>query len=124
MKPRKFLEFFATLVFSLILIACSKPDPTIILGNWRTDSFVLESLKLPLAANFEVTRSRLILKTDQGATVQEFPLSRIRAEGDKIELEFQGGLGLSLEFTVEDSNNIYFKIPFIGTKVIFKKRSA
>ena len=49
------------LVLLLLLVACSKPDPTIILGNWRAESFTIDSLKLPIAPSFEVTRNEMIL---------------------------------------------------------------
>lgn len=124
MSLRDITRLFVSLVLAVMVTACSKPDPSLILGSWRAESFAFESLKLPLTANFEVTRNNLILKTEDGAPVQEFPLSKIRAEGDTIELELKGGLGISLKFTVEDTNSIYFKIPIIGTKVIFKRRAT
>ena len=62
------LTRFWGLALILLLVACSaKPDPTIILGNWRAESFTIDSLKLPIAPSFEVTRNDLILKSPKPA---------------------------------------------------------
>ena len=110
-----------TLAVSCTLMACTRPDPTIILGKWRADSFALESLKLPIAPNFEVTRNQLILKSPDGSLVQALALSEIRAERDSIELEIKDALGISLVFTVEGPNRIHFKVPFVGTNISYSR---
>jgi hypothetical protein len=113
----------AGLILALLLAGCSRPDPTVILGNWKADSFAIEGLKVPIAPNFEVTRNQLILKSPDGTPVQALALAQIRAESDKIELEFKDGLGISLEFTVERADRVHFKMPFIGTNIAYSKQS-
>lgn len=116
-------SFLAAILLAIggVLAACSRPDPTVILGNWRADSFAIEGLKVPLAPNFEVTRSQLILKTPDGVPLQALPLSQIRADGDTIELEFKDGLGVSLVFKVERANRVHFKVPLIGVDIAYSK---
>lgn len=106
---------------SVMLAACSKPDPTVILGKWKADSFALDSLKIPLAPNIEVTRSQLILEAPDGSHLQAFDLSAIRADKDGIELELKDGLGMSLAFKVESASRIHFRVPFVGTDIAFSK---
>lgn len=105
-----------------MLIACSKPDPTIILGKWKADSFANESLKIPIAPNIEVTRNQLILRTPDGTSIQSLALSAIRAEKDSIELEVKDALGISLIFTVESPSRIHFKVPFVGADITYFKQ--
>lgn len=99
------------LMVMLSLSGCGKPDPTVILGNWRAESFKLESLKLPIAPSFEVTRNELILKSPDGVPFQKLPLAAIRAKGQTIELEFQNGFGVSVEFVVDSRDRVHFKVP-------------
>ena len=110
-------------VFALVLAiaGCSKPDPTIILGSWRAQSFQLESLKLPISPSFEVTRNELILKSPDGVLVQKIPLNAIRAEGKNIELEFKNGFGVSVEFIVESRDRIHFIVPIVAFDVAYDR---
>jgi hypothetical protein len=104
------------------LASCSQPDPTIILGKWKADAFALEGLRIPLAPDFEVTRSQLILRSPDGTALQSLALARITAAGDTIELEFKDGLGISLAFTVERSDRVHFKVPLLGTDIAYSKQ--
>ena len=104
-----------------MLAACSTPDPTIILGRWRADSFAFESIKIPIAPNIEVTRNQVILRAPDGSIVQGLALSAIRAEKDNIELELKDAMGMSLRFTVESRSRIHFKVPIIGTDIAYTK---
>jgi hypothetical protein len=114
--------FSIILAVGCTIAGCSKPDPTIILGRWKADSVAFDGIRLPIAPNFEVTRNQLILKSPDGASVQALNLSAIRAENDNIELEVKDALGASLVFTVENPGRIHFKVPFIGTDIVFSKQ--
>ena len=109
------------LVLLLLLVACSKPDPTIILGNWRAESFAIDSLKLPIAPSFEVTRNEMILKSPSGEVLQKLPLAAIKAEGQTIELEFRDGLGVAIVFIVESRDRIRFKVPLVGLTIAYNR---
>lgn len=105
----------------VLLVGCSKPDPTVILGNWRAESFKLDSLNLPIAPSFEVTRNELILKAPDGTLIQKLPLAAIKAEGKTIEIEFRDGLGVSLTFNVDSRDRISFKVPLIGYLITYNR---
>lgn len=109
------------LVFISLLGACSKPDPAIILGNWRAESFRFEGLKLPIAPSFEVTQNELILKSPDGVPFQKLPLSVIRATGQTIELEFQNGFGVGVEFVVDSRDRIHFKVPLMPFDIAYNR---
>jgi hypothetical protein len=111
----------AGLVLLAILLGCSKPDPTIILGNWRAESFKLEGVKLPIAPSFEVTRNEMILKSPDGVPFQKLPLAAIKADNHEIELEFRNGFGVSLVFVVDSRDRVRFKIPMTGLHVAFDR---
>ncbi len=104
-----------------ILAACSKPDPSLILGQWKADSFAFDSLKVPIAPNIEITRNQLILKTPDGTPIQVLALAAIRADRDNIELEIEDALGVSLVFSIESPNRIHFQVPFIGADIAYSK---
>lgn len=108
--PMKIRSFLCLVIFS-ILGACSKPDPSVILGNWRADSFRFDGLKLPIAPNLEVTQNELILRSRSGVPIQKLPLAAIRADDQTIELEFQNGFGVGVEFVVDSKDQIRFKVP-------------
>lgn len=112
--------FMAVLVVTL-LAGCLKPDPTVIIGNWRAESFAVDSFKLPIAPNFEVTRNEMVLKSPDGAVLKRLPLSAIRAVGDTIELEFVDGFGMALVFVVEDRNALRFKVPMVPLTITFRR---
>ncbi len=108
-----------------LLFGCSvKPDPTIVLGSWRAESFKLDGLNLPIAPSFEVTRNELILKAPDGTPLQKFFLSQIKAEGKTIEIEFRDGLGVSLTFDIdsESKDKIYFRVPVVGYTIAYIRR--
>jgi len=107
------------LMLVAFLAGCGRPDPTLILGKWRAESFVVEGLKLPIAPNIEVTRSELILRTPEGKPFQRLPISAIAAEGDRIELEFRDAFGVGLVFTVESKDRIRFGVPLTPMNVIY-----
>lgn len=109
---------FALLV---CLVSCSKPDPTVILGNWRAESFTIDSLKLPIAPSFEVTRNEMILKAPDGVPFQRLALAMIRAEGQNVELEFRDGFGVSLVFIVDSKDRIRFKVPLMPLDIAYKR---
>ena len=111
----------AGLTLLLLLVACSNPDPTVILGNWRAESFTIDSLKLPIAPSFEVTRNEMILKSPDGVPLRNIALAAIKAEGKTIELEFRDGLGVSIVFNVESHDRVLFKVPVVGFTVAYKR---
>lgn len=106
----------------LMLVGCSKPDPTLIIGNWQAESFAIDSLKLPIAPNFEVTRNELVLKSPSGVPFQKLPLAAIKAQGETVELEFQDGFGVSLVFAVDSRDRIRFKVPVIGFDIVYSRK--
>ena len=85
----------------MVLVAwgsgCSRPDPTVILGKWKAESYPFEGLKIPLAPNIKVTRNELVLLNPDGMPFQRFQLSAIKAEGDEIDLELSGFAGAKVE---------------------------
>lgn len=108
-------------VAALALAACSRPDPTIILGSWRAEGLLLGSLKLPIGPDFEVTRNDLILKSPDGTVMQRVALAAIRAQGDTIELEFRDGFGAAVVFAVDTRDRIRFRVPLLGTEIPFRR---
>ncbi|MCA0325795.1 MAG: hypothetical protein LCH89_09360 [Proteobacteria bacterium] len=115
-------RYLLVLATGCMLWACAKPDPTVILGNWKADAFAIDSLKVPIAPNIEVTRNQLILKTPDGLALQALSLSAIRAERNTIELEIKDALGVSLVFTIENPGRIHFKVPFVNRDIAFSKQ--
>ena len=112
----------AGLALSVLLIGCStKPDPTVILGNWRAESFTIDSLNLPIAPSFEVTRNEMILKSPDGVPLQKLILSSIKAKDQTIELEFRDGLGVSVTFIVDSKDHIQFKVPLVGFTIAYNR---
>ena len=109
------------LALLLLLVACSRPDPTVILGNWRAESFAIDSLKLPIAPSFEVTRNVMILKSPTGEPFQTLPLVAIKAEGQTIELEFRDGLGVAIVFIVDSRDRVRFKVPLVGYTIAYSR---
>ncbi len=117
---RVYLHIFALLL--LMLAGCfNRPDPTVILGNWRAETFKFDSVGLPIAPNIQVTRNEMVLKSPDGVPFKRLPLASIRAEGETIELEFREGFGVSVVFVVDSSEHIRFKIPMVGITVAFTK---
>lgn len=106
---------------AMMLCGCVEPDPTLIIGRWRAETFKLESVKLPIAPNFEITRNELILKSPDNVPFKKLPLSAIRAQGQTIELEFQNGFGIGLEFVIETRDRIHIKIPFTPIDIAFDR---
>ena len=104
-----------------LLVSCSKPDPTLILGNWRAESFTIDSLKLPIAPSFEVTRNEMILKSPDGVPFQKLPLAAIRAEDTTIEIEFRDGFGVALVFIVDSRDRIRFKVPLMPFDIAYRR---
>lgn len=104
-----------------LLAACSKPDPSIAFGRWRAEPFALDSLKLPISPNLEVTPTDLILQAPDGQPLQRLPLAGIRAERDLIELELRDAMGVSLEFKVESRDRLRFRVPLVGFDVIYNR---
>lgn len=113
---------FYVLALAALLAGCAKPDPSIILGNWRAESLGFQGLKLPIAPGFEVTRNEMILKTSDGVPFQRLALAEIRADGKTIELEFRDGLGVSLVFVVESKDRLLFKVPMTPLQIAFDRR--
>ena len=111
----------AALSLLLLFTGCTKPDATVILGNWRAESFAINSLRLPIAPSFEMTRNEMILKSPDGATLQKLPLSGIRAQGKNIEIKFRDGFGVSLVFIVESSDTVRFKVPLTLFDIVYKR---
>ncbi len=111
----------AGLTLLVCLVSCSKPDPTVILGNWRAESFTIDSLKLPIAPSFEVTRNEMILKSPDGVPFQRLALATIRAEGQNVELEFRDGFGVALVFIVDSRDRIRFKVPLMPLDIAYKR---
>lgn len=111
----------SVLILAATLCGCVEPDPAVILGSWRAESFKLESLKLPIAPHFEVTRNELILKSPNNVPFQTLPLKVIRAKGQTIELEFQNGFGVGVEFIVETRDRLHIKIPFTPIDFAFSR---
>ena len=109
-------------VVGLALAGCSKPDPTVIIGSWKAESFAFESLRVPLAPNLEITRNHLILKSPDGTLIQKLALASIQAKKDRIELELKDGFVVSLEFTLENADRVHFKVPLIGTDIAFVRQ--
>lgn len=109
------------LALLLSLIACSSPDPTVILGNWRAESYTIDSLKLPIAPSFEVTRNEMILKSPDGVPFQRLALAAIKAEGKTVELEFRSGVGVSIVFVVDSRDRIRFIVPLVGFTVAYNR---
>lgn len=110
------------MVLLVLLVGCStKPDPTVILGNWRAESFTIDSLKLPIAPGFEVTRNEMILKSPDGTPLQKLLLSSIKAESQTIELEFRDGVGASVVFIVDSKDRIRFKVPLVGFTITYNR---
>lgn len=104
-----------------MLVACAKPDPSVILGNWRTESFKLDSLNLPIAPNFEVTRNELILKSPDSTILEKLPLAALRAKDKSIEIEFKNGLGVSIEFLVDTKDRVRLKVPFMPIDIVYNR---
>ncbi len=109
------------LIVTIALVACSKPDPTILIGNWRAESFKLESINLPIAPSFEMTRNELILKSPDGTVIQKLPLAAMRAQEKTIEVEFKNGLGVSIEFIIDSKDRIRFKVPLTPLDIIYNR---
>jgi len=109
------------LFFAFILVACSKPDPSVILGSWRAESFKLDSINLPIAPHFEMTRNELILKSPDGAILQKIPLAALRARDNIIEVELKDGFGISFEFLVESRDRIQFKVPLMPFSIVYNR---
>lgn len=116
----KFFSIIGT-VLALLLVGCSKPDPTIILGTWRAESFKLDSLNLPIAPNFEVTRNEMILKLPDGTSIQRLQLASITADKQSIALEFKDGMGVSIEFDVVTKDRIHFRVPLLGFPITYNR---
>jgi hypothetical protein len=115
------LRWPIALIVGCVLFGCAKPDPTVILGKWKADSFAFDSLKFPLAPNIEVTRNELLLLSPDGSLIQALPLAQIRAEKDTVEIELKDALGISLIFKVESANRVHFRVPVIGADLAYTK---
>jgi hypothetical protein len=116
-----FLLFCGCFVSGL-LVGCAKPDPTIILGKWRAESFKVDSLLLPIAPSFEVTRNELVLMTPNGEAPRKLPLSAIRAKEQSIELEFRDGYGVGIQFIVESKDRVHFIVPLASFDIVYNRQ--
>ena len=112
------------LIFSLLVLVggCTRPDPTIALGKWRAEAYQFGGFKIPIPADFEVTRSEVRWLSPTGEVLQSLPLEAIRATKDTIELDVKDGYGVGFKFAIETRDRLVFVVPVIGKTVTFLRR--
>lgn len=91
-----------------LLMACSKPDSSSILGHWRAERFAAQGISVPMGPEFEVTQHAV---RSPGGDI-EIPISAITAKGDDVTVEGPMSLGLSFHF--EEPNRISVDLPIVG----------
>lgn len=110
----KFWHVVFTVVCGLLLVACSRPDKSSIVGHWRAERETFFSVHLPVGPDI-VINDRSISVPGTGASI---PLSSIGQRGDEIILEMPYGVGVSFYFDGPD--RIYFNAPMFG-KVYYQR---
>lgn len=104
--------WFATLVVT----GCGqRPDPKIIEGHWVAEAFRVESVSLPIGPDLYITQNQLGLGTDTAPV----KLTGISAEGKEVTLKTE--VGLSIMFTFENKDRMYFSIPFVDDRVYYNR---
>lgn len=96
------------------------PSKSSVIGHWKAESLGIDSLKLPIAPNVQITEDALILITAEGQSM--IPIESIDLAGPEVTLNFRGGNGAGLSFAFESRDRMYFTVPLLGTKIYYDRQ--